>query len=69
MKLIALSDNAHILTAKFTVAGEEYFIDWFKSRDEMQIVDSQGEELDFSRKQCDDVLVELKKQQTYGRKK
>ncbi len=68
MKLIALSDNAYTLTAKFTVAGEEYFIDWFKSRDEMQIVDSQGEELDFTREQCDDVLIELKKQQNHKRK-
>lgn len=69
MKLIAMSDDPHMLVAKFSIAGEEYFIDWFKIRDQMQIVNSQGEELDFTRKQCEDVLVELKKQQSYGRKK
>lgn len=68
MKLIAMSDDPHMLVAKFTVSGEEYFIDWFKIRDEMQIVDSQGEYLDFTREQCEDVLVELKKQQNHKRK-
>lgn len=68
MKLIAMSDDPHMLVAKFTVAGEEYFIDWFKIRDQMQIVNSEGEKLDFTREQCDDVLVELKKQQNHKRK-
>lgn len=68
MKLIAMSDDPHMLVAKFTVAGEEYFIDWFKIRDQMQIVNSRGEELDFTREQCEDVLAELKKQQTHKRK-
>lgn len=69
MKLIAISDDPHMLVAKFTVAGEEYFIDWFKIRDQMQIVNSQGEELDFTREQCEDLLAELKKQHNYGRRK
>lgn len=69
MKLIAMSDNPYTLTAKFSVASEEYFLDWFKTRNEMQILDNDAEYLDFTRKQCEDVLVELKKQQNYGRKK
>ncbi len=69
MKLIAISDGPYALTAKFSVVGEEYFLDWFKTRDEMQILDNDAEYLDFTRQQCDDVLMELKKQQNYGRKK
>lgn len=68
MKLIAISDSPWTLTTKFTVAGEEYFLDWFKSRDEIQILDNNAEYLDFDRKQCDDVLVELKKQYNHKRK-
>lgn len=69
MKLIAMSDDPHMLVAKFTVAGEEYFLDWFKIRDEMQIVNNDAEYVDFTREQCEDLLAELKKQQNYGRKK
>lgn len=68
MKLIAMSDNPYTLTAKFSVAGEEYFLDWFKTRDEVQILDNDAEYLDFSREQCEDVLAELKKQYNHKRK-
>lgn len=69
MKLIAMSDDPYMLVAKFSVAGEEYFLDWFKTRDEMQILDNDAAYLDFNRQQCEDVLTELKKQQNSGRKK
>lgn len=68
MKLIAISDNPYTLTAKFSIAGDEYFLDWFKTRDEMQILDNDAEYLDFTREQCEDVLVELKKQYNHKRK-
>ncbi len=68
MKLIAISDGPYALTAKFSVAGEEYFLDWFKTRDEMQILNTDSEYLDFTREQCEDVLVELKKQYNQKRK-
>lgn len=68
MKLIAISDGPYALTAKFSVAGKEYFLDWFKTRDEMQILDNDAEYLDFTRQQCDDILVELKKQYNHKRK-
>ena len=68
MKLIAISDGHYALTAKFSVAGEEYFLDWFKTRDEMQILDNNAEYLDFTREQCEDLLAELKKQYNHKRK-
>lgn len=68
MKLIAISDGPYALTAKFSIDGEEYFLDWFKTRDEMQILDNDAEYLDFTREQCEDLLVELKKQYNHKRK-
>jgi len=69
MKLIAIYENEYSLLANFSVDGQTYFLDWTKMTDEKYILDSNDRCLDFSKNECDDVLVELKKQHNYGRKK
>lgn len=70
MKLISYSEFSTVILAKFSLDNVEYFFEHYERLGYMKVsIAETDEDIGLTQDQCADILNELKKQYSYGRKK